>query len=148
MQIFDNQNDLCFSFPESWKLDKSESSNEADSISVVSPEGGFWCVRRDLRDTGNKAVLEQAVAAMREIYPELEVEHVVDHVSGAELIGMDMHFFCLDLTGTASVRVWQAVTGKYVIFSQAEDEQLEQLKPIFNAITTSLIRGSEGGSEE
>jgi hypothetical protein len=143
MQIFDNQDDLCFSFPESWKLDKGDSLSDTDSVTVVSPEGGFWCVRRDLRDTANKVVFEHAVAAMREVYPELEVEQVVDHIAGSELTGMDMHFFCLDLSGTASVRIWQTSSGNYVIFSQAEDEQLEQLKPIFNAITTSLIRGSE-----
>ena len=143
MQIFDNQDDLCFSFPESWKLDKGDSLSDTDSVTVVSPEGGFWCVRRDLRDTANKVVFEHAVAAMREVYPELEVEQVVDHIAGSELTGRDMHFFCLDLSGTASVRIWQTSSGNYVIFSQAEDEQLEQLKPIFNAITTSLIRGSE-----
>jgi len=60
-------------------------------------------------------------------------------VAGEKLIGIDMHFLCLDLTGTASVRIWETTAGKYVIFSQAEDNQFEQLKLIFTAITTSLM---------
>ena len=157
MQTYNNQDNLCFSFPESWELDKEATTNHADSVSVVSPEGGFWCVRRELNETAITSVLEQAVkamqeiypeleeavAAMREVYPELEVENTVENIAGEQLPGIDMHFFCLDLTGTASVRILETLSGKYVIFSQAEDEQLEELKPIFSAITTSLIRGSE-----
>ena len=143
MQTYNNQDNLCFSFPESWELDKEATTNHADSVSVVSPEGGFWCVRRELNETAVTSVLEQAVKAMQEVYPELEVENTVENIAGEQLPGIDMHFFCLDLTGTASVRILETLSGKYVIFSQAEDEQLEELKPIFSAITTSLIRGSE-----
>jgi hypothetical protein len=143
MQTYNNQDNLCFSFPESWELDKEDTTNHADSVSVVSPEGGFWCVRRELNETAITSVLEQAVKAMQEVYPELEVENTVENIAGEQLPGIDMHFFCLDLTGTASVRILETLSGKYVIFSQAEDEQLEELKPIFSAITTSLIRGSE-----
>ncbi len=143
MQTYNNQDNLCFSFPESWKLDKEDTTNHADSVSVVSPEGGFWCVRRELNETAITSVLEQAVKAMQEVYPELEVENTVENIAGEQLPGIDMHFFCLDLTGTASVRILETLSGKYVIFSQAEDEQLEELKPIFSAITTSLIRGSK-----
>ena len=139
MQNFDNRNDLCFSFPESWKLDHEDSIENTDSVSVVSPEGSFWCVRRELHETTNAAVLEQAIVAMREVYPELEIENVVDLVAGEKLIGIDMHFLCLDLTGTASVRIWETTAAKYVIFSQAEDNEFEQLKQIFTAITTSLM---------
>ena len=141
MQTYNNQDNLCFSFPESWELDKEATTNHADSVSVVSPEGGFWCVRRELNETAVTSVLEQAVKAMQEVYPELEVENTVENIAGEQLPGIDMHFFCLDLTGTASVRILETLSGKYVIFSQAEE--LEELKPICSAITTSLIRGSE-----
>ena len=72
----------------------------------MSPKGSFWCVRRELHETTNAVVLEQAIVAMREVYPELELENVVDLVVGEKIIGIDMHFFCLVLTGTASVRIW------------------------------------------
>ena len=140
MQTFDNQSDLCFSFPETWKLDGDDSIPDTEAVSVVSPQGGFWCVRLNRNETAHEDVVQQAIAAMRDVYPELEVEPVVEHVAGERLSGVDMHFFCLDLTGTAAVRIWQTVQGNYVIFSQADDAHLPHCKPIFHAITTSLIQ--------
>ena len=141
MKIFDNQSDLCFSFPETWTLDGDNSMPDPEAVSVVSPEGGFWCVRRNQNETTHDIVLQQTIEAMRDIYPELEVEPVVEHVAGERLSGVDMHFFCLDLTGTAAVRIWETIQGRYVIFSQSDDDQLPHCQPIFQAITASLIQG-------
>ena len=145
MQTFDNHLDLCFSFPESWKLDGDDSLPDTGDVSVVSPEGAFWCVRLDRDETSPDALLKQTVAAMREVYPDLEVEPVTEQVEGEHLPGIDMHFFCLDLTGTATVRVWQTRQGRYVVFSQADDALLAQCKPIFHAITASLIQSQQNG---
>ena len=149
MQTFDNHSDLSFSFPESWKLDGDDSAANAGTISVVSPEGGFWCVRRERNDSDYDAIVQQAITAMRDVYSDLEVDTVVEHVAGERLSGVDMHFFCLDLTGTAAIRVWQTLHGKYVIFSQADDAHLTHCKPIFDAITASLIqrRGNKSAEE-
>ena len=119
-----------------------------EAVSVISPEGGFWCVRRDQNEMPHDIVLQQAIDAMRDVYPDLEVEPVVEHVAGERLSGVDMHFFCLDLTGTAAFRIWQTIHGRYVIFSQAEDAQLPHCQPIFQAITASLIQGQGNESVE
>ena len=80
---------------------------------------------------------------MQEVYPDLEVESVTEQVEGEHLSGVDMHFFCLDFTGTATVRIWQTHQGRYVVFSQADDALLARCKPIFHAITASLIQAQQ-----
>ena len=143
MQTFDNHLDLCFSFPESWKVDGDDSMPDTAEVSVVSPEGAFWCVRIDRDQTPPEALLQQAIAAMQDIYPDLEVEPANEQVAGEHLSGVDMHFFCLDLTGTATVRIWTTIRGKYIVFSQADDALLVQCRPIFHAITASLIQSQQ-----
>ena len=139
-KIYDREN-LFFAFPESWKLEGTEPLSASDSITVVGPEGEFWCIRRESTETATATVLSQAIDAMREEYKEIEIENVQETLEGTPLEGIDIHFFCLDLTGTASIRVWETSDCKWVIFTQAEDGRLERLKPTFKAITTSLLRG-------
>ena len=85
----------------------------------------------------------EAIAAMQDIYPDLDVEPANEQVAGEHLSGVDMHFFCLDLTGTATVRIWTTIRGKYIVFSQADDALLVQCRPIFHAITASLIQSQQ-----
>ena len=135
-----DRNNLFFSFPETWILDDE---NAPDSVTVLGPNGSFWCVRRESSDTPLESIFSQATDAMRQEYAELEVESTRDTIEGITLAGIDLHFFCLDLTGTASIRVWDSEDAKLVIFTQAEDQQLQQVQSAFNAITASLVRGRE-----
>ena len=137
MQKDYDRDNLFFSFPESWALDDQ---NAPESVSVLGPDGSFWCVRRELPDTPSENAIAQAVDAMREEYPDLEVESISDTIDGVPLTGVDLHFFCFDLTGTASIRIWPRDDCKLVIFTQAEDNQLDRVQPAFTAITASLIR--------
>jgi hypothetical protein len=59
----------------------------------MSPKGSFWCVRRELHETTNAVVLEQAIVAMREVYPELELENVVVLWPVRKLSGLICTFF-------------------------------------------------------
>ena len=133
-----DRNNLFFSFPETWILDDE---NVPDSVIVIGPDGSFWCVRRESSDTPLESVFSQATDAIRQEYAE--VESTRDTIEGITLAGIDLHFFCFDLTGTASIRVWDAEDAKLVIFMQAEDQQLQQTQSAFTAITASLISGRE-----
>jgi len=135
-----DRNNLYFSFPENWALDEDSAP---DSVTGLGPDGSFWCVRRESPDTPLESVFSQATDAMRQEYTELEVESTRDTIEGITLSGIDLHFFCFDLTGTASIRVWDAEDAKLVIFTQTEDQQLPQIRPTFTAITASLIRGRD-----
>ena len=108
---------------------------------MTGPDGSFWCVRRESSDTPLESVFSQATDAMRQEYAEVEVESTRDTIEGITLAGIDLHFFCLDLAGTASIRVWGADAAKLVIFTQAEAQQLQQTQSAFTAITASLLRG-------
>jgi hypothetical protein len=72
----------------------------------------------------------------------VDAEETTQVVEGSELSGLDVNFFCLDLTSTAQVRGMIAEIGTVMILIQAEDREFARLEPIFLAITTSLLRGS------
>lgn len=139
MQSTYSRNGIHFAFPESWRLETADASHAEQNVSVVSPDGAFWCVRLEPPDVSAAELISHATAAMQEEYPQLDVEIVNEEIAGQILQGVDMHFFCLDLTNTASLRIFAAEDATYVILIQAEDRQFELLRDVFRAITTSLI---------
>jgi len=56
-------------------------------------------------------------------------------------VGYDLNFYCLDLTSSAAVRSVRRPDGTYTFFWQAEDRELEQFQPVFEAMMVSLLKG-------
>jgi hypothetical protein len=76
---------------------------------------------------------------MRKDYQDLESETAADEVAGHSLTGLDMNFYCLDLTNTAQVRTLETPDAIYLFICQAEDREWERVSPVFAAITTSFV---------
>ena len=81
------------------------------------------------------------VEAMRQEYEGLEEQAVDETVMGCELTGHDLAFYYLDLTNTAQVRSLRIGHSAYTIYCQAEDREFEQVKRVFQAMTTALLSG-------
>jgi hypothetical protein len=131
---------IRFQYPENWTLDEIEALEGNDSVTVYSPGGGFWSIMIHPQGTPPAELVDAALEAMREQYDELDVESVAETIAGRELVGYDMHFFCLDLTNTALVRGFATEQGTYVVFYQAEDIEFSGIELVFRAITLSLLR--------
>ena len=128
-----------FQYPENWQLDEAESQATRASVTVYSPEGGFWSITVH-PDSADPAELAKAgVKAMRDVYEQLDAEPEDEHeVAGFETDGYEMNFYCLDLTNTAVVRAFRGGSASYVVFWQAEDRAYERIGPVFEAMTQSL----------
>jgi len=130
---------IHFQYPDNWTLDEIEARDNRNSVSVYSPGGAFWSLTIHPPDVSPQDLADDALAAMRQEYDELDAEPVAETIAGRELVGWDMNFYCLDLTNTAVVRGFSTPEAAYLIFCQADDREFDEIQRIFAAITFSLL---------
>jgi len=138
---------ISFRYPDNWTLDEEDALAGRRSVTVYSPGGAFWSVTLHPPSADPARLAMAAVDAMREEYPEIEVEEIREALAGREMIGYDLNFYCLDLTNTARVRCLRTERTTYTIFCQAEDREYEQIQAVFQAMTTSLLSGLDQSND-
>jgi hypothetical protein len=138
---------IRFEYPENWSVDEQEARDTRNAVTVYSPGGAFWSVNLQPTEAGDPAALVQGVVeAMRQEYPDIDIEQASQRIEGWELMGCEANFYCLDLTNTAQIHAVPSPFGTFVIVAQAEDREFAQLAPVFRAITVSLLRNSLGSA--
>jgi hypothetical protein len=130
---------ISFLYPENWDLDEEETDGRYGEVSIYSPSGAFLLIGVHPRPIDPLALAKGAVDGILEEYGDVDVEEAQQTISGRELVGYDLNFFCMDLTSTARVRCWRTSEATYSVFSQAEDKDFERLAQVFEAITASLL---------
>ena len=131
---------VTFQYPENWRLDEEEAVAGNHSVSVYTPDGGgFWTVSIHPRTADPAKLSRAAVKAMKEEYDSLEAIAVEETLFDCELVGYDLNFNCFDLLSSAVVRSFRTARATLIIFYQAEDRQFDDLVPVFQAITRSLL---------
>lgn len=136
-----DQPGLHFVYPDNWRVEPAEETGALSSVSVLAPGTAYWTVSIYPPESSPSNLVDVAIAAMREEYPEIEVENVLEPYAGREMGGCDMRFHYLDLTNTASVRWFREQNRVYVLVWQAEDREYDALSPVFEAMTVSLLQG-------
>ncbi len=136
-----NKLGLRFQYPENWTLETDSATPGRQSVSVYSPGGGFWSISAHSSDAVPAKLASTAVDAMKREYDELDSEPANEEIDGVKLTGFDLNFYCLDLTNTARIRAFHNQRGSYLVICQAEDREFDQLSDVFQAMTTSLLRG-------
>ena len=84
------------------------------------------------------------LATLQEEYAHSETEEVTEQIGGRSISGYDLNFRFLDLSNTALIRGFRTTTASCLVLCQAEDRELEDLAPVFRAITTSLLTDGAG----
>ncbi len=134
---------ISFLYPDNWTLDDGDAVAGRESVTVYSPGGAFWTVSIHRGSTEPDRLARAAVQAMRDEYKEIESEPARQILGGRELVGYDLCFYYLDLVNTACVRCFRTPVAAYAVFCQAEDREFAQMERVFEAITTSLLKGME-----
>lgn len=140
MPAYFDQPGLQFAYPENWRIEPAEETGPLRSVTVLAPGTAYWTVSKYPPESSPANLVEAAVAALREEYPEVEVEETRGLYAGREMDGCDMRFHYLDLTNTASVRWFREGGSVYVLVWQAEDREYDSLWPVFEAMTVSLLQ--------
>jgi hypothetical protein len=124
-------------YPETWRLER-EDTEAGWTVSLQSPDTAFMIIslREDMPSADE--VAEMALGALREDYPDLEVEASTESIAGQPAVGHDIRFFSFDLTNTCWTRSFCTPRGTVLVLCQANDLELEQHEPILRAICASL----------
>lgn len=130
---------LAFDYPENWTIDTDDADGRYATVTIYSPDGGFWSVSGHAPGGEARELSAAVVGQMRREYQELDSEPASDAIAGRTLDGFDLNFYCLDLTNTAQVRTLETAHAVYLIHCQAEDRDWDRVAPVFAAITTSFV---------
>jgi hypothetical protein len=132
-----DENGIRFRYPENWKVEREE--NDAGwTVSVQSPDTAFLLISLREDKTSTEEMVETALEALREDYPDLEADECVDSLAGQPAIGHNIRFFSLDLTNTCWIRSFYSAGGTMLVLCQSNDLELEKTEPILRAICASL----------
>lgn len=131
---------IAFQYPDNWTLDEEDVHAGQNCATVYSPGGGFWSVAIHPSSTQPAELAVAVVEAMKGEYEELEVADARQTIAGHQLVGYNLSFYYLDLINTAEIRCLRTDKASYSIFCQAEDREFDEIRPIFKAMATSLLR--------
>jgi hypothetical protein len=131
------QDGIGFRYPENWQFQRDDSES-GWTVSVQSPQTAFFMLTYDDEMPEQELMIETALEALRSEYPDLEADDAVESMAGQPAIGHDIRFFSFDLTNSCWTRAFYGGRGTLLALWQANDLELEEVQPIFNAIRASL----------
>lgn len=133
---------VSLAYPKNWTLEEDSDDEAKLNLTLSSPNTAFWTLIVYAEKIDLPHAVGQVIEALRAEYPDLEATDASEEVAGETLLGQDASFFCLDLTSTVRVRAYHRGEATYLILSQSEDRELEEVEPVFQAITQSLLTDS------
>ncbi|MEM9657844.1 MAG: hypothetical protein AAF961_05730 [Planctomycetota bacterium] len=131
---------VTFEYPDNWTVEAPEPDDEGVQVAVSGPETAFWHLSRHDAGADFESLFDEALAALRADYHEIEATSVAEVIEGRRIEGFDVNFYCLDLTVTTWLRGIPTDAGSFLLLCQAEDRDLERVGPVFQAMLASLLR--------
>ncbi len=128
---------IRFRYPQNWTLE-TDDSDAGWAASLYSPATAFAILSWHQDEDDPSQLADTALAAMRETYPQLEADPVMDTIAHQPACGYDLQFFTLDLTNTCWIRCLQAPKGCLLILCQFTDQDLHSDGPVLRAILASI----------
>ncbi len=112
---------IRLAYPASWEIEV-QSDSERATLDIRSADGlAFALVQTDLSRPDPDLMLEAALEALREDYPDLsetpENEPVADH----DAIGSIVEFFALDMVNTTTIRCFRTPRRTVFFMGQWSD---------------------------
>ena len=131
-----------FMYPENWELSQDDDTRFPRTVSVHSPNGSFWSISIYPVSEEPAAKVDDFVEALRNEYDEIEIEVVESDESlpGVSTdVSLDLNFYCLDLLITIAVFGFRFDDFTMVLHYQGESRDFDANKPVFSAISQSLL---------
>lgn len=131
------QHGIRFEYPTDWEVSEQVQGEEL-LITINSPGTSFWTVGLFGDRPGPAAVIESAMQAFEDDYPQLDAYPVEQQFRGQPLVGMDLEFFCLELLNTAQLRAFDARDFTVLSLAQADDTEWDTSEPLFESMLASV----------
>ncbi|GIW90816.1 MAG: hypothetical protein KatS3mg109_1278 [Pirellulaceae bacterium] len=133
-----------FQYPENWNLIE-ESTRWPREITLESPSGALWALHVYFPPDSPSRLLQDALKAMQKEYEGIEYSSVTEQLhETATADGYDLYFFYLDFVVECRLRSFTYRDKTFLLITQAEEREYQQLEPVFRAMTTSLVRHLAG----
>lgn len=129
-----------FEYPADWDLDVAEDGTRT-TVSVQSPDGmAFAFVTVDVGDDAPESdeLAEEALAAMRAEYPDLEETPARETIDGHPAEGHDLAFFSLDMPGGCMIRAFRTPRRSVLVFGQWSDLDSEEAESQMRLLRRTL----------
>ncbi|MBX9625170.1 MAG: hypothetical protein K2X82_15290 [Gemmataceae bacterium] len=145
MKLFERDG-VRFQYPANWSAEAGDDPDAGDggwSVTVQSPESAFLfvSVRPDADTPADLA--DQALAALKAEYKELDAENAVETIGGTAAIGHDIDFLTVDTSVVCRTRCLDTTAGPLLVLAQVGEYDREQHDPVLRAIVASLTIDQE-----
>ena len=140
-----DRDSLTFQYPENWELDEDPPNGIPRSISVTAQTGAFWCATVYSGETPLQDLTQQYLQTLEKEYEDLEQEPVEVAFPSETIPGTDLYFYCLDFLVRSRVLALSVGSRSVLLTWQAEDREFEQVEPVFQAISFSLLQDEPKG---
>lgn len=129
---------IRFEYPSTWELEETD-DGAVTTVAVHNPAGvAFAIVTTDEERPEPVELAEQALAAMREEYPELDAVPAGEVIDGHDAVGHDIEFFSLDLTNGCAIRCYRTPRRTVLVFAQWSDIEDDDSPAALSAVRRSL----------
>ena len=126
-----------FDYPENWIVEQ-DSPGDHWAVTVQSPQTAFMMISAHSLENSVEDVLETALSALREDYPDLESEPVTEKIARRQAPGLDVQFISLDFTNSCWIRCFTTSKHTVLVMCQASDFEVEELEPVLRAMRSSI----------
>ena len=135
--IYDD-NGIRFRYPEDWELEVTDDGPRT-TVAVQSPGGlAFALVTLDEDRPAPAELADEALAAMRDEYPQLDASPALETIDGHRAVGHDLEFISLDLVNSCAIRCYRTPRRTVLVFSQWSDREGDDAEPLLRAVRGSL----------
>lgn len=128
---------LKFQYPSTWTLENEENEN-GWGITIQSPGTAFILIVCDQGMPDSEELADATLQALKNDYPGLEFDPVIEDLCGQPSVGHNIQFFSLDLGNSCKTRCVYSQVGTILILSQVSDLEIEKYGPAMQALSFSL----------
>ena len=137
IQTYDEQG-LRFEYPSDWVLEETEDGS-VRTVAVQAPDGlGFTVIQTDDSRPDPAEIADAALQAMRDDYPELDAQPVLETINDHAATGHDLEFVALDMTNAATIRCFRTPRRTILVLGQWSDMGDAELPELIRDVVLSI----------
>ena len=140
MKLFERDG-VRFRYPANWVAETGDDPDAGDggwSVTVQSPESAFLFVSLRPEADTPADLADQALAALKAEYKELDAENAVETIGGTAAVGHDIDFLTVDTAVVCRTRCLDTTAGPLLVLAQVGEYDRDQHDPVLRAVVASL----------
>lgn len=147
MQEIYSGHGVRFRYPDDWDVTEQRQEDQI-TITVSSPGTSFWSVSVFPDGPEPDELVEAALDAFREEYPELDIYPASAKLCDRRAVAKNIEFVCLELLNSAWLRSIRTPQSTLLVLYQGTDAELEETQPELERMTRSLECVAVGAEHE